>query len=205
MKEKKAERIGLLGGSFNPIHHGHLLLAKAAYEQEKLDQVLLIPCGMPYKKKLSGIAPAKERLHMTRLAAEAYPWLSASDMEVSRSGNTYTCDTLRLLRREQPDSSFFFIMGADCLFSIEEWKNPQEIFKNCTLLASVRDVLDIDMLRQKQNELEKRYGAVIKLLSFPQLPISSTLIRSRIREERSIRYLVPDAVRQYIEENHIYR
>lgn len=130
MKEKKAERIGLLGGSFNPIHHGHLLLAKAAYEQEKLDRVLLLPCGMPYKKKLSGIAPAKERLHMTRLAAEAYPWLSVSDMEVSRSGNTYTCDTLRLLRGGSGRTAASFLLwGQIVCFPLRNGKTRGKFLK----------------------------------------------------------------------------
>lgn len=203
-KEKCAERVGLLGGSFNPIHCGHLLLARTAYVQEKLDRVVLIPCGQPYRKDPAELAPKENRLHMAELAAEGHSWLSVSDIETRRRGNTYTCDTLSQLVAEYPDRHFFFILGADCLYTMEHWKEPQVIFQNCTLVAAARAGMDTEALMRRRKELINRYGAEIDLLVFPKIPVSATQIRGRIKKGRSIRYLVPDAVCRYIEENHMY-
>lgn len=198
-------RIGIMGGTFNPVHVGHLLLAETALSEENLDHVMFIPSGCPYLKQDTDVLDAVHRLRMVELAIGNHPSFSVSDMEIRRGGNTYTCDTLRQLQAEHREDTFYFIMGADCLFSIENWKNPQDIFDRCILLAAVRDGAEQSLMAKKCAELEERFHARIKLLPFPETAISSTMIRDRVFNEKSIRYMVPESVRDYIEGNHLYR
>ena len=130
-------KIGILGGTFNPIHTGHLLLAEWAMEALLLEEVWLIPTGISYRKSQTNVLPGDERLYMTRLAAGENDRLRCLDLEVRREGYTYTWETLEQLQAANPDVRFFFILGADCLFSIEHWKNPEKIFQCCALAAAV--------------------------------------------------------------------
>ena len=205
MEEARGLRIGIMGGTFNPIHMGHLLLAETARTEEKLDRIIFIPNGCPYMKQKNEVLDAAHRLKMVELAIADNPFFSVSDMEIQRDGNTYTCDTLRQLQTEYPSDTFYFLMGADCLFSIEKWKNPQEIFSRCILLAAVRNNADISQMEGKCAQLSAHYRTKVKLLSFPETEISSTIIRNCISENRSIRYMVPEPVRRYIEEYQLYR
>lgn len=200
----KLQKIGIMGGTFNPIHIGHLLLAQTALTEEKLDSILFMPSGQSYMKNKKEILDAGKRLKMTELAIADNPAFIVSDMEIKRVGNTYTCDTLEQLRQENPQCEYFFIMGADCLFSIEKWKNPQKIFDNCTILAAVRNGVEISVMEARCRELSERYQAKVRLLSFPETAISSTDIRQLLADGKSIRYMVPDTVRLYIEKNKFY-
>lgn len=197
-------KIGILGGTFDPIHIGHLLLAQWALDGEGLDEVWLIPTGYSYMKDKQNIVPAWDRYEMVSRAVEDNPRLSCLDLEILREGATYTCDTLEELRRLYPDYQFYFIFGADCLFTMEEWKDPEKIFANCILLAAMRDENSLAEMERRKRYLEERYEANIRLLPFLQLEISSTAVRERIREGGSVRYLVPDRVLSYIQEKGFY-
>lgn len=197
-------KIGVMGGTFNPIHIGHLLLAQAALTEYNLDTVIFMPSGNSYMKDENTIEEADIRMKMVNLAIAGNPKFIASDMEIKRAGNTYTCDTMQLLKKEYPFDSFFFICGADCLFSIEKWKNPQVIFDNCAILAAVRNGVDVTQMNNKCDELMHLFHGKAYLLPFPETAISSTDIRKHIALNKSIRYMVPEKVREFIEENHLY-
>ncbi len=198
------KKTGIMGGTFNPIHIGHLLLAENAKEAFGLDEILFVPSGLPYMKNGIEIADKWMRLEMTRLAVSDNPAFVLSSAEVEREGNSYTWETLELLREKEPETEFFFIEGADSLFAMESWKNPEIIFRDCTILAAVRDGKDDDDLREQIARLEKKYGARIGLIGMKEISFSSTDIRERIRNGRSIRYMVPDKVIEYIKKYRLY-
>lgn len=203
-------RIGIMGGTFNPIHIGHLMLAEWALDAVKLDEVWIVPAGMPYMKAGQHVLPGEERLRMTQLAIKDNDRFKCLDIEVRREGYTYSYETLEELRRREPESDFFFIVGADCLFTIETWKNPERIFDNCTLVAAVRGENTLPEMEQKKRELERMFcekegrSTPIILLPFLKMSISSTQIRERICRKESVRYLVPDDVLAYINEKGLY-
>lgn len=198
-------RIGILGGTFNPVHVGHLMLAEWALEEAKLDQVWMIPTGISYMKELREIASAEDRLNMTRLAAEENPHFQCLDIEARRRENTYSYETLEQLHARYPEDQFYFIVGADCLYTMEEWKRPERIFQSCTVVAAVRDEKKLSEMELKKLELERRFQGAILLIPFIRMSLSSTEIRRRIRSGKSVRYLVPDKVLSYIEEKGLYR
>ena len=200
----KWKKIGVMGGTFNPIHTGHLLLAQWAMEEAGLNGILFMPTGNSYMKDRGEMLPGSERLAITRLAVADRDCFACSDLEVRRGGNTYTYETLEALQNMYPQAHLYFILGADCLFSIENWYCPEKIFRSCVLLAASRNGMPMNKLETKRQELEERYDARILLMAFPNLEISSTDIRYRCREGRSIRYLVPEPVREYIFQNHYY-
>ena len=199
-------KIGLMGGTFNPIHMGHLLLAQWAMEEQGLEEVWLIPTGCSYMKlSTADMVSPWERYEMTCLAIDGNPRMKCLDIEIRREGYTYTYETLLELSKEYPDCQFYFIFGADCLYSIENWKQPEVIFKHCNIIAALRGDASIEQMQQKIQELQQRYQASIILLPFLQLEISSTNIRERINKGKSIRYLVSDEVMSYIEEKGFYQ
>lgn len=199
------KKIGIMGGTFNPIHTGHLLLAQWAMEEAGLDGIIFMPTGHSYMKAASEVLAGSERLAMTRLAISERDCFRCSDLEVSREGNSYTYETLENLQNMYPQAQLYFIVGADCLFSIEKWYRPEQIFKRCILLAASRSGMVMDKLEGKRQELEAVYNAKILLIKFPNIEISSTEIRKRCSQGRSIRYLVPDCVREYIDSHQYYR
>lgn len=200
-------RIGIMGGTFNPIHTGHLLLAEHALETMGLDEVWLIPTGCSYLKSKEGITvlSAKDRYRMVCLAIADNDRFRCLDMEIRRPGNTYSYVTMEQLQREYPENQFFFICGADCLFTIEYWKCADRLFAACTVLAAVRGDVDVACIQEKITELKERFGAAIQLLPFRRIEISSSEIRERRKKGLSVRYLVPEAVRVYMEEKGLYQ
>ena len=199
-------RIGIMGGTFNPIHTGHLMLAEYALDAAGLDQVWFVPTGCSYLKRKDGIEilAAEDRYRMVCLAIEGNDRFRCLDMEMKRAGNSYSYETMEQLQREHPADQFFFICGADCLFTMEYWKCADRLFAACDILAAVRGDADTDSMKQKIRELEECYHAGIRLLPFRRIEISSSEIRSRRCEGLSVRYLVPEAVRQYMEEKRLY-
>lgn len=198
------ERLGILGGSFDPVHHGHLVAAEEAHHQLGLDRVLFVPAGSPPHKPGHPISPAHHRLRMIELAIAGKPHLATSRVDLDRPGLCYTLDTLRLLRSEWgPDPTLYFIEGGDSLADILTWHQPEQILDLCELAVVRRPGVKIDLPR-----LEHRLPGLtdrIHWVLMPWLEISSSDLRMRVQEGRSISYLMPAAVEAYIREQGLYR
>ena len=154
-------KIGILGGTFNPIHNGHLILAQNALEQYALDEILFIPSGCSYMKK--DVLDAKARYQMTKIAISSNPSFQISPIEINRSGNSYTCDTLLELKKQNPEVQYEYIIGADTLFSMETWNRPALIFESCGILCSIRNGFPMSKMLEKQKELSQKYHANIQI------------------------------------------
>ncbi len=198
-------RVGLMGGTFDPIHIGHLMLAECAYEQFKLNEVLFLPSGNPpHKRNRADGASDRERLEMICLAIADNPHFAVDEEEMRRAGLTYTNETLLRLRSAHPGNDYYFIIGADSLAAFDTWKNPEIICRNCILAVAARDKMPLEELKSRMEVLRRRFGATVCLLRTPDVEIASSKLRSMVREGHSIRYFVPDSVRQYIEAHQIY-
>lgn len=195
-------KLGILGGTFDPIHYGHLLMAERAAEAYGLDRVLLMPTGNPPHKDGGSITPAAHRLAMTKLAAADNPLLEVSDYEVNKREKCYTAKTLQYLS-EITGASLYYIFGADSLRDFSSWYMPEEIARLATLLVAGR-YPDEDAAALAK-EYESRYGARVHLMPFPRMEISSTDLRERIGKGLSCRYQIPEKVLAYIRENQLYR
>lgn len=198
-------KIGILGGTFNPIHTGHLILAQNAMEMCQLDRVLVIPSGYSYFKDPAEVADVSHRVEMTRLAIEDNDRFELSMIEADREGNSYTYETLDILCRQNPDASYYFIIGADTLFAMENWKNPRDIFGKCRIVCAGRDNLPKEKLKNKAEELRQNQGADVIIMDTDEIRISSTFIRNRIGSGYSCRYYLNDKVIKYIKDNGLYR
>lgn len=198
------KKIGIMGGTFNPIHVGHLILAETAREQAKLDSILFMPSGKSYMKQEIDILSAEERLKLVELSVLGNPFFEVSDLEVMREGYTYTYETLEILTTRNKDTEYYFILGADSLYSIEKWKYPERIFDNCIILVGIRSDIKKQEIEQQINKLKQLYNARIILLDFPRIEISSTEIRKKVISGLSIRYLVEDKVEEYIYQKKLY-
>lgn len=198
------QKIGILGGTFNPIHIGHIKLALTAYNQANLDKVIFMPSGKSYMKRELYVLPGEERLKLIELAIGNIPYFETSDIEVKREGNTYTYETLEMLKRENPTNDYYFILGADCLFSMEKWVNPQRIFDACTVIAAVRNGMNKFDLEKQADRLAELFGAQIYLLDFEEINLSSSEIRDLVKKGERIDAFVPVAVSDYIRENKLF-
>lgn len=197
-------KIGILGGTFDPIHYGHLLLAETAYDRFGLDKVLIMPAGDPYFKADRGISPDPDRAEMVKLAIADNPHFEYSDLELSREGDTYTVETLQMLKEQQPEDEFYLIVGSDVLLQMDKWYRPQEIFQMATVLSSCRNV-ENSQLNSRMDYLRKKFGAKVVNLYMPNIDISSTDIRDKMKHDMSVRYFLPDAVIAYIKEHELYK
>ncbi len=195
MSNRSVDKIGVYGGTFDPIHIAHLIVAEIAREQCGLDKVIFMPCAVPPHKEMGGVSEARHRYNMVRLAVSDHPDFSVSDMEIKRGGTSYTIDTLRQLSAHfsLDPSQLFLIIGADSLADIDTWKEPEEIFRQATPVVAGRPGIK---LPQNRN---------VFVLRTPLLEISSTRLRSAVGNGSSIRYLVPAAVENYIDRHHLYR
>lgn len=197
------KKIGIMGGTFNPIHLGHMLVAENAYETFGLDEILFVPSGIPYMKE--DVLDAKTRITMTGIAIEDNSHFALSTIEVERDGNSYSYETIRDLKAANPNIEYYFIVGADSLFKMDKWRCPEKIFKEVTILVARRLGNEDEELNTKIDELKEKYDADIRILPINCVDISSTMIRDKVRKHQSIRYMVHYRVIEYIEKNHIYQ
>lgn len=184
-------KLGIFGGTFNPIHSGHLLLAEMACDVLKLDRVLFIPTGTPPHKHVKGLLSGATRLKMVRLGIKGNPKFAASDIEIKRVGVSYTFDTIKVLKKKYAKARLYLIVGADML--TVRWKYWDAITRECSVVAARRP------------SMQRRSKKRIRWITMPQCDIASSQIQLRLREGKSIRYLVPEPVRSYISRNRLYR
>lgn len=194
-----------MGGTFNPIHLGHVIAGNCALEQYHLDKVLFMPTKTPPHKSSLEIADGIHRANMVEQAIQDNPQFVLSCLELERDGITYTVDTLRALHQMQEDCEYYFIIGADSLYDFQTWKEPAEILKLATVLVASRYGLSREKLEEQIAVLNKLYGGVIEIIEIPTIGISSSDLRDKVRTEKSIQYLVDERVRTYIEEHGLYR
>lgn len=196
------KKLAMFGGTFNPIHNGHLHLVQGFRERLGLDRVLLIPSRVPPHKAAADLADAKDRLEMCRLAAQPYG-LEVSDAELLRQGPSYTVDTLQQLHRENPGAELYLLMGADMFLTLEHWYQSGELFRLARMCAAPRDENGRGELLAYAERIES-LGAKTHVEELSLLPVSSTLVRGRIARGLPIAGLVPKAVEAYITAHHLY-
>ena len=198
-------QLGLFGGSFNPIHNGHLHLAESVKEQLHLDGVLLMPAGEAPHKATAEYAPAQDRLAMCRLAAEQYDWMHASGYEIRKKGKSYTVETLRALNTACPETAWTLMIGSDMLLTFDTWFEWQEILQRARVCAVSREHGDLPQLREKAAEMQKICpSAEILVLSVRAFPVSSTQIRQNLQKNADCSCVLPENVVQYIRERGLY-
>jgi nicotinate-nucleotide adenylyltransferase len=192
-------RLGVMGGTFDPIHYGHLVTAEEALDQFELEGVLFVPTGLPWMKEHEVVSPAEDRYLMTVIATASNPLFTVSRIEVDREGPTYTVETLRALKAEH-DADLFFVTGADAILEIVQWKHRAELFDLARFIAATRPGYDVAGF-----EVPGEARGAVTVMNIPALAISSTDIRDRVAAGRPIHYLVPEGVKSYIEKAGLYR
>ena len=188
-----------MGGTFDPIHYGHLVTAEEALVQFELEGVLFVPTGSPWMKEHEVVSPAEDRYLMTVIATASNPVFSVSRIEVDREGQTFAVDTLRALK-DETDADLYFVTGADAILEILHWKEPEELFELAHFIAATRPGYDVAGF-----EVPGEARDAVTVMTIPALAISSTDIRDRVKSGRPIRYLVPEGVKSYIEKAGLYR
>lgn len=197
--------IGIMGGTFDPIHVGHLVIAETVRESLGLGGILFIPSNNPPHKDNAKITGASHRFEMVKLAIDDNSYFHASDIEISREGITYSIDTLALLAKEyRNDRDYVYIIGADTVWDLVNWYKFEDVFAICSFAAVQRPGYDLNKLKKRINILERKFAADIMYVEAPAIDISSTEIRERIESHKSVKYMVPDKVIQYIFENKLY-
>ncbi|ORT98993.1 Nicotinate-nucleotide adenylyltransferase [Anaerovibrio sp. JC8] len=201
----KKKRVGIMGGTFDPIHVGHLMTAEAVRDEYNLDRVIFIPAAMPPHKQQQNVTMAKHRYVMTVLATCSNPNFEVSDIEMNRPGPSYTIDTIsQLITQYGKNTEFYFITGADTIQEIHTWDRIDELLTLCHFIGASRQgcLPDVNQIKESFGELGKRK---IHRLETPELEISSTDIRNRIKKGYSIKYIVPSCVEQYIYKEGLYK
>lgn len=200
----KANRIGLLGGTFNPIHNGHIRMAQIAFEEFLLGKVLFLPSGQPPHKQGDFIAPSYMRTEMIRLAIKDCPSFFISNTEIERQGTTYTVDTLEYLTNNNPGSEYYFIIGADTLFELHTWKNIERVLELTKFICVLRPGTDFNNVSCYANLMETKYPGCVMLAEKKGPCVSSTHVRELASVNQSLEGFVPREVAKYINENRIY-
>lgn len=190
-------RIGIFGGSFNPPHLAHLIVAEHLRNSIALDRVYWIPGSQPPHKDVRSLAPGSHRYEMVKLATSDHPSFHVSDLELQREGPSFTIDTIRELKRRNPDDAFFLLMGGDSLSEFHRWKDPEEILEEVPLVVYRRPGSEVPVALVGSER--------VVVAETPLIEISGTDIRRRVARGESIRYLVPDAVIRFIDANNLYR
>jgi len=197
-------RLGILGGSFDPVHLGHLVMAEACREQLKLDEVWFVPAGHPPHKTDRELAPAKSRTEMIEFAVAGIPEFQISNIELKKETTSYTVETLEQIAAEDPDRKLFLLIGADSLQDFPNWKQPERIAELATIVAVNRGRQDPPGMEEIEQKLGLDVVDRIRVITMPGIELSSTDIRHRIRSGHSIRFLVPKAVEAYLNEHQVY-
>lgn len=195
-----SHKVGILGGTFDPIHKGHIAIAKLAAEECELEQVILIPTGTPPHKETQ-VTSAEHRYRMTELAADEIPFLIVSDIESKRTGYSYTVDTINQLKKEQPDTEYFYIIGADNIGYIRQWKDAKALLKGLNIICISREGYDMEPEGQI---LEREFGAMVHNVHIKAIPISSTEIREKLNKKEDVKQYLNEAVLTYIQKNKLY-
>jgi nicotinate-nucleotide adenylyltransferase len=195
-------RVGILGGTFNPPHIGHLVCAQEAYRELELDRVLLIPARIPPHKPVEHEPGAHHRLELCRVAVADDDRFEVSDLEVRRDGPSYTVDTLKELNTEAPNNELFLIVGGDIAAGLPRWREPERVLELATLSVARRRGTARSSIDTALGQL--RGGDRARFFQMPRIGVSSTMVRRRVRSGQPIRYLVPDAVAAYIERHRLY-
>lgn len=194
-----------MGGTFDPIHYGHLVTAEAVMHEYQIDRVLFIPSGQPPHKLGNQVTSAEHRYLMTLLATETNPHFFSSRIEIDRKGTTYTIDTIRELKELYPDTEIYFITGADAFSQILTWKNPEVLLSSCHFVAATRPGYSRTKALPQIEAIMDQHVDTLHYLEVPALSISSSDIRSRVREGRPIKYLLPETVENYIMKHGLYQ
>ena len=201
----KIKRLGIFGGTFNPPHIGHLIIAQTALEELKLDKIIFMPSGNPPHKTDGDVIDASHRFNMTKLLIKDNPSFDILDIEVKSEELSYTANTLKKLNKIYKDTDIYFIIGADSLVQFHTWKNPEVICDNAKLAIAKRNEVNADSFERSKEFVEDEYGADIKVVSMPTIQISSTQLRQRIADNLSIRYRTTAEVEEYIIKHKLYK
>lgn len=204
-EDKNKCKIGIMGGTFDPIHYGHLVAAEGARHHFDLDLVIFVPAARPPHKGKRDITDPAHRLNMTVLATGSNANFEVSDVEIKRQGTSYTIDTVNFFRQSWPDSIIYFITGADAVLEILTWHRVQELLDRCFFIAATRPGYRLENLAGSLKGLPSRHINKISVMEVPALAISSTDIRNRVEKGKPIKYLLPEEVENYIYEKGLYR
>ncbi|SCH35800.1 MULTISPECIES: nicotinate-nucleotide adenylyltransferase [unclassified Romboutsia] len=197
-------RIGIMGGTFDPIHYAHLATAEFIRDKYKLDKIIFIPTGNP-PHKLENVTNKYDRYNMVLISTRNNENFIVLDFEIENENKTYTVDTLRHLKKEYNNCEIFFITGADAICDIETWKEVEENFKLATFIAATRPGISLLEAQEKIENLEEKYNAKIISVYVPSLDISSTYIRQQLKSGKSVKYLLPENVEKYMREKNLYK
>lgn len=200
-------KVGIMGGTFNPIHKGHLMLATFAISQCSLDKIWFMPSGLPAHKSNEELLDATHRMEMVKLAIEEETSFVASPFEIEREGFTYTADTMIALKKHYPELNFYFIIGGDSLMKFHQWVRPDIISAHTTLLAAGRSGYSKEQLEEQATYLKQQFGTRVLFLDMPEFPISSREIRAWLKEGNyeKAKDALPKKVVDYIEHHHLYQ
>ncbi len=198
-------KVGIMGGTFDPIHYGHLVIANEVLFKFNLKKIIFVPTGKPPHKRSAALADSYHRYMMSQFATMTNPDFDVSNIEVEKDGISYTVDTIEELKKKYEKTRFYFITGTDAVLDLPNWKSPEKILKLCTFISVNRPGYVDDELENKLNNLMEDYNGEILSIKAPQLKISSTDIRDRISENRPIKYLLPENVEQYILKKGLYK
>lgn len=200
-------KIGIMGGTFNPIHNGHLMIADYAYRDYDLDEIWFLPNGNPpHKDNPTLLDNSSHRKEMVKLAIANYPHYKLCTYELDRIEKSYSYSTMEEFSKRFPEHDFYFIIGADSLLSLEKWRHPERLLKIVTMLAAYRDDIDkSEQMNQQIEYLNQKFDSDIRLLHTPLLAISSSEIRNQIKNGVVDALPIPDAVASYIQEHHLYQ
>ncbi len=200
-----SRKIGILGGTFDPIHNAHLLLGEAAREQFGLDRIIFIPNNLAHLKNRTELTSGDIRYQMVKMAIADNPYFTCSRLEIEKENGTYTYNTVQELKMMYPGDELYLILGGDSLIGIDTWYKSEELLKSCIILTAVREEDNLPVLDKKRHELQHRFGADVRLMTFNRLDISSTEIREKVKTGKSVRYLMPETCIEFMCIKGLYR